>query len=90
MSKQNLIDNIAHNCSTSKAEAARIVEAFVAGVEDELANGRNVTLVGFGSFTLQHKEARMARNPRTGEQIAIDAKNTVKFKPGRDLLKAVQ
>ena len=49
MSKQNLIDTIAAQQSTSKAEATRVVHAFLAGLEGELANGRNVTLVGFAT-----------------------------------------
>ena len=89
MSKQNLIDTIAAQQSTSKAEATRVVDAFLSGLQAELAFGRNVTLVGFGTFSVVHKAGRTARNPATGGMVQVRAKNVVKFKPGSNLLKAV-
>lgn len=90
MSKKNLIQAIATNMGTSKAEAERVVDAFVSGLTTELANGRDVTLVGFGSFKVKRREARVARNPQTGNSIEIGAKNVVTFKAGADLNREVQ
>lgn len=90
MSKKNLIQAIATNMGTSKAEAERVVDAFVSGLTTELANGRDVTLVGFGAFKVKRREARVARNPQTGNSIEIGAKNVVTFKAGADLNREVQ
>lgn len=87
MSKKNLIQAIATNVGTSKAEAERVVDAFISGLTTELAKGRDVTLVGFGAFKVKRREAR---NPQTGNSIEIGAKNVVTFKAGADLNREVQ
>lgn len=89
MSKQNLIDTVALQTSTSKAEAGRAVDAVLDALQTELSQGRKVAIVGFGSFQVKHQPARDARNPSNGEIIVVPAKNTVKFKAGSKLLEAV-
>lgn len=94
MNKAQLIDKIAANAEAagkklSKAEAAVALEAFVSAVTDALANEDRVSLVGFGSWSVDQRNARTGRNPRTGEEIQIAAKNVVKFKPGASLTDAV-
>lgn len=89
MSKQNLIDTVALQTSTSKAEAGRAVDAVLYALQAELKAGNKVAIVGFGSFEVKHRPARDARNPSNGEIIIVPAKNVVKFKPGAKLLQAV-
>ena len=89
MNKSELINSIADQSGLSKAEAGKALEAFTDSVEAALKSGDRVSLVGFGSFSVDRRDARMGRNPQTGEEIQIAAKNVVKFKPGAGLSKAV-
>ena len=89
MNKAQLIDSIAEGSGLSKAEAGRALEAFTDSVEAALKNGDRVSLIGFGSFSVDRRDARTGRNPRTGEEIQIAAKNVVKFKPGAGLSASV-
>jgi len=89
MSRKNLIQTIAAKHNTSKAEAERVVDAFIAGLTAELAEGRDVQLVGFGTFRRKFREPRMAKNPQTGRQIEVAGKNVVTFKAGANLLNEV-
>lgn len=85
MSKQNLIDSMAYNFAISKAEAQRQIEAVFTSLEYELSQGNEVRMPGFGCFKLVNKPARQARNPQTGEPIAVAAKTVVKFSPAAAL-----
>jgi len=89
MNKAELIGAIADKSGLSKAEASKALDAFVSSVSDALADGERISLVGFGSFSVDQRGARTGRNPRTGEEIQIAAKNVVKFKPGAGLSAAV-
>lgn len=60
-------------------------EAFLNVLEEQLMQGERVSFIGFGSFTVVDKDARTARNPRTGKAIKVAAKRVVKFKPGSGL-----
>ena len=72
----------------SKACAERAVEAVLDGIKSGIKNDQSVQLVGFGTFSVSHRAARMGVNPQTGEKIQIQASNSVKFKPG-SALKAI-
>ncbi|MDE2775271.1 MAG: HU family DNA-binding protein [Chloroflexota bacterium] len=89
MNKAQLIDSIAKKSGLSKPEAGRALEAFTDSVTAALQSGDRISLVGFGSFSVDKREARTGRNPQSGEAIQIAAKNVVKFKPGAGLSKAV-
>ena len=89
MNKSQLIDSIADKSGLSKAEAGKALEAFTDSVTAALASGDRISLVGFGSFSVDRREARTGRNPQSGETIQIAAKNVVKFKPGAGLSNAV-
>ena len=89
MNKADLIGSIADKSGLSKADAGKALEAFTDSVETALKSGDRVSLVGFGSFFVDKRDARTGRNPRTGEEIQIAAKNVVKFKPGAGLSNAV-
>ena len=85
MNKGDLIDAIAASTGLSKADAGRAIDATTSAVAGELAGGGSVALVGFGTFSVSHRAARMGRNPATGEAIQIRASNVPKFKAGKAL-----
>ena len=89
MNKSDLIDAIADNAGLSKADAGRALDAFVNTVTSQLQGGNSLSLVGFGTFSVKHRNARMGRNPRTGEAIHINASNVPSFKAGKGLKDAV-
>lgn len=72
-----------HNCT--KAEAERVVDMFTSSVIGALGKGKDVSLVGFGSYSVSKVAARPGRNPRTGATIQIKAYNQPKFKVGQKL-----
>ena len=69
----------------SKAEAGRAVDAVLGSVGDALGNGDSVSLVGFGTFSVRHRAARMGRNPQTGATMQIAASKVPGFKAGKAL-----
>ena len=85
MNKAELIAAIASKAELSKAAAGRAVDAAVNVIKTSLRKGGNVTLVGFGTFHVSKRAARMGRNPRTGAAIKIKAAKVPKFKPGKAL-----
>lgn len=87
LNKHDFINLIAKKCETSKVEAERIINYFTKGIEEVIAQGNKLTLVGFGSFYIAETASRDGRNPRTGEIIKIAASKTPKFKAGSDLKK---
>ena len=89
MNKAELIDAIAAGSGLTKADSRRALDAFVEATENALKKGDRVALVGFGSFGVNKREARKGRNPQTGKEINIPAKNVVKFKAGSDLTRKV-
>ncbi len=89
MNKSELVDAIASNSGLSKADSKRALEGFISATEGALKGGDKISLVGFGSFSISKRAARTGRNPQTGKEIQIAAKNVVKFKAGADLSKKV-
>jgi len=89
MNKADLIDAIAAGAGLTKADSKKALDAFLAATTNALKGGDRVALVGFGSFAVAKREARKGRNPRTGKEIKISAKNVVKFKAGAELAKVV-
>ena len=89
MNKSELIDQVAKESGLSKIDAGRAIDALVGAVTESLKKGDDVTLVGFGSFTVGERAARSGRNPRTGETINIAAAKTPKFRPGKALKDAL-
>ena len=89
MNKSDLIDEMAENGGMSKADAGRALDAFVDAVTRQLKYGNSISLVGFGTFSVKHRAARMGRNPRTGEAIKIASSNVPSFKAGKGLKDAV-
>ena len=85
MNKAELIDAIANGAEISKADAARALDATMENIQKALKKGDRIGLVGFGSFSVSKRAARMGRNPQTGKAIKIAAKKVVKFKAGSEL-----
>jgi len=85
VNKSELIDAIAEGADISKAAAGNALESAISAVGQSLKKGDSVSLVGFGTFTVKHRPARMGRNPRTGEEIQIKAANVPGFKAGKTL-----
>ena len=89
MNKAELIEAVAGSANLSKADAGRAVDALVDAVASSLKRGQQVSIVGFGTFSVKHRAARSGRNPRTGETIRIAASNVPGFKAGKALKDAV-
>ena len=88
MNKADLIDEVAKVLS-SKKEAKDAVECVLSTIISTMKKQEAVTLVGFGTFKVDNREARTGRNPRTGEAIEIKAKKVPKFVPGKGLKDAI-
>jgi DNA-binding protein HU-beta len=89
MSKSELIEAVAQSADLSKAAAGRAVDALVDAITSALKEGDQVTLVGFGTFSVRERAARSGRNPRTGQTIDISASKVPGFKAGKALKDAV-
>jgi nucleoid DNA-binding protein len=85
MTKQQLIEIVSAQTRQQKAEVEAVIESFIEKVGEALCLGERVDLRGFGNFVVKQRQARQARNPRTGETISISAKKAVIFKSGREL-----
>ncbi len=89
MNKSELIDAIAEKSGLTKTDAGKALDAFTAVVKDTLQNNGDITLVGFGSFTVADRAERQGLNPKTKEPITIPAARVPKFKPGKALKDAL-
>ena len=89
VNKTELIDAVAEGADISKAAATRAVDTMIDSISKTLATGNQVTLVGFGTFSVKQRAARTGRNPRTGEPIDIPAAKVPGFKAGKALKDAV-
>jgi DNA-binding protein HU-beta len=89
MNKAELIDAVAAGSGLSKADAKKAVDGFTSAIEGALKSGDRVSLIGFGSWSVSPRAARTGRNPKTGKEIKIAAKNVVRFKAGAELAKSI-
>ena len=89
MTKAELVEFVAENADLTKADAARALDAVVAGVTKGLKKEGKVTLVGFGTFSAKKRAARTGRNPQTGEEVKIAARVVPGFKAGNKLKDAL-
>jgi DNA-binding protein HU-beta len=85
MNKAELIEAMASSAKLSKADAKKALDGFIESTTKALKKGDRVALVGFGSFSVTKRAARKGRNPQTGKEITIKAKNVVRFKAGAEL-----
>jgi DNA-binding protein HU-beta len=80
MNKADLINYVAAEASVTKKEAKSLIETVITGIIEGLTADGKVTLVGFGTFSLAARAARLARNPKTGESVDVPAKVVPKFR----------
>lgn len=83
MNKKELVGKIAESAGLKKTDAERALKAFEDSVVQALKDGDNVTLVGFGTFSVLKRAERKGINPQTGAEITIAAKNVPKFSAGK-------
>jgi len=83
MNKAELIDVIAGAGDLSKASAGRVLDAVIDAITKTLQGGGQVSITGFGTFSVRDRAARQGRNPRTGETIQIAASKAPGFKAGK-------
>jgi DNA-binding protein HU-beta len=89
MNKNELVSAVAEKAGLSRADAASAVDAVFDVVQGELKNGGDIRLAGFGSFSVSRREASKGRNPSTGAEVDIPARNVPKFSAGKGLKDAV-
>ena len=84
--KADIVDLVYEKIGFTRNEAAQAVEIIFNEIKSRLAQGENVRISRFASFILRKKNARSARNPKTGESIRINARTVLTFKPSKQLL----
>ena len=85
MNKKDLVNHITEQADINKEQATAALNAIVESITSALADGDDVSLVGFGTFKVTHRAAREGRNPKTGEAIQIAASKSPTFKAGKEL-----
>lgn len=85
MNKSELVEAIAKHTHATKADTERMIDAFVDIVSKNIKKKEGVKLVGFGTFAVSNRKARVGRNPQTGEEISIPARKVPVFRPGKEL-----
>lgn len=89
MNKNELVSAVAEKAELSKQQATQAVDAVFDVLETGLAKGDDIRLVGFGTFSVSHRAASKGRNPSTGAEVDIPARNVPKFAAGKGLKDAV-
>lgn len=85
MNRKELIDALADKTGSTKADADRNITALIEIISSTLKKGDNIALVGFGTFEVRKRAARIGRNPKTGEELKIKAAKVPAFKAGATL-----
>lgn len=85
MNKTELVSRVAERANMTKKDTERFLNTFIDVVEEALAQGDTVAILGFGTFLARERPAREGRNPRTGQPIQIPASKVPVFRPGRGL-----
>jgi len=90
VNKSELIGAVAQKAGLTKKDTEKAINSFIEVVQEALAGGDTVAILGFGTFLARERSAREGRNPRTGEPIQIPAARVPVFRPGRGLRDAVK
>ena len=90
MNKQQLVEQIAQRSGLTKGQASEALSATLAAIEDGLAAGQEISIIGFGKFSVAHRDARQGTNPATGEPMHIAATKAPRFSAGAQLKDAVK
>jgi len=88
MTKADIVEKVYQKIGFSKKEASELVELVFDSLKNQLQTGQKVKISGFGNFIVRGKNQRVGRNPQTGEQIMIDARRVLTFRPSQ-VLKAM-
>ena len=83
MNKADLIEMVSSEIDESKAGAERAVNAVLSCIQKGVKKDKNCQIIGFGTFSVKKRKARIGRNPQTGEEIKIKASKSVGFKPSQ-------
>jgi integration host factor subunit alpha len=89
MTKADIVETIYERVGFSKKESAELVETVFDVIKDALVGGEKVKFSGFGNFIVREKNARKGRNPQTGEEIQLEARRVLTFKPSLVLKNAL-
>jgi len=87
--KSKIVDYVSEKAGVSKAASKRAIDAFFESIENGLKKGDKITFSGFGTFYVVKRNARVARNPKTGKEVMVPAKNVVKFRVSKRLNEVV-
>ncbi|MCM1150788.1 MAG: HU family DNA-binding protein [Alistipes sp.] len=85
MNKTQFVEAIALDANMTKVEARKAVDAMIRAAVQTLREGDRLTLTGLGTFSVQHKNERVGRNPRTGAAVKIPPRKVIKFRPTVDI-----
>jgi DNA-binding protein HU-beta len=85
LTKADIVDHIASGTGLTKVETEAVVDGFIQTVIEALKEGKNIEIRGFGSFKTKKRKGRIARNPRTGEQVQVDEHYVPVFKVSKEL-----
>ena len=88
VTKADLVEKVYEKIGFSKKESSELVELVFSSLKNVLCSGENVKVSGFGKFNVRDKNSRMGRNPQTGEQITIEGRRVLTFRPSQ-VLKAI-
>lgn len=85
MTKADIVERVHKEAGFTKKQSAHIVDNIFKVIKETLARGEKVKISGFGNFAIRDKEARMGRNPQTGDSMEISARRVLSFKPSQVL-----
>lgn len=89
MNRAELIVALAEKSGLNKQKAKKVLESYMEIVTEKMCQNEEIVVVGFGTLSPRAQSTRMAHNPKTGDPVQIQARTTVKFKPGKYLLEAI-
>ena len=89
MNRAELIEALAEKSGLSKQKAKKVLESYMEIVTEKMSQNEEIALIGVGTWIPRPQSSRRARNPKTGTPVRIKARTTVKFKPGKFLLEAI-
>lgn len=89
MTKAEIIESVYSKIGFSKKESAEIVELVLNTIKETLERGEKIKISGFGNFVVRKKRPRIGRNPQTGQEIEISARQVLTFRPSQVLKAAL-
>ncbi|MDD3269920.1 MAG: HU family DNA-binding protein [Syntrophomonadaceae bacterium] len=89
MNKSELVKSLAEKAEITQKDAAKVLDAMVGTIQQALANGDKVQIIGFGSFEVRDRKERKVISPATGKEITVPATKVPAFRPGKSLKEAV-